>query len=154
MQDIKIEISIILLFIDIFTQSFIKKTAILLKHCDMLDQEKKLNNDNKIKLIEFFNLLGKQDKLIMTVIFINSEKIVQQYIISLYFHLFLAISDDQVQYIFKCFTKCINDKNRKVLLTAIVSNHKIHKYLHSNNDIKMLKTGFLIINDSLHINLP
>ena len=49
MQDIIIEIPIILLFIDIFTQSFIKKTAVLLKHSDMLDQEKKLNNDNKTK---------------------------------------------------------------------------------------------------------
>ena len=78
----------------------------------MLDQEKKLNNDNKIKLIEFFDLLGKQDKLNMTIVFVNSEKIVQQYIISLYFHLFLAITDDQVQYIFKFFTKCIDKKIR------------------------------------------
>ena len=90
----------------------------------------------------------------MSVVFVNSEKIVQQYIISLYFHLFLAISDDQVQYIFKYFTKCIDDKNRIVLLNAIVSNYKIYKYLHSNNDITKLQTNFLIINNSLHINLP
>ena len=112
MQDIIIEIPIILLFIEIFTTSFIKKTALLLKHFEILDQEKKLNNDNKIKLIEFFDLLRKQDKLNMTVVFVNSEKIVQQYIISLYFHLFLAITDDQVQHIFKFFTKCIDKKIR------------------------------------------
>ena len=154
MQDIIIEIPIILLFIEIFTKSFVKKTDVLLKHFEMLGQENKLNNDNKIKLIEFFNLLGKQDKLIMAVIFINSEKIVQQYIISLYIHLFLAISDDQVQYIFKYFTKCIDKKNKVVLLNAIVSNHKIYKYLHSNIDINNLQTRFLIVNNSLHINLP
>ena len=117
----------------------------------MLDQEKKLNNDDKIKLIEFFDLLRKQD---MTVVFVNSEKIVQQYIISLYFHLFLAITDDQVQHIFKFFTKCINKKNKVVLLNAIVANHKIYKYLHSNTDITNLQTHFLIVNNSLHINLP
>ena len=154
MQNIIIEIPILLLFIEIFTKSFIKKTNLLLKHFEMLDQENKLNNDNKIKLIEFFDLLEKEDKVNMSIIFVNSEKIVQQYIISLYFHLFLAISDDQVQYIFKYFTKCIDDKNRIVLLTAIVSNHKIYKYLHSNNDITKLQTSFLIINNSLHINLP
>ena len=32
---------------------------------------------------EFFDLLGKQEKLIMAVLFVNSEKIVQQYIKSL-----------------------------------------------------------------------
>ena len=45
---------------------------------------------------EFFDLLGKQDKLTTAIIFVNSEKNVQRYILSLHFHLFLVIEDDQL----------------------------------------------------------
>ena len=82
MQNIKIEKPIIILFLDILTQCFNDRTVSLLKINDMLDKENKLDNDNKIKFNEFLDLLKKQDKLYMTILFINSEKIIQKYILS------------------------------------------------------------------------
>ena len=82
MQNIKIEKPIIILFLDILTQCFNDRTVSLLKNNDMLDKENQLDNDNKIKFNEFLDLLKKQDKLYMTILFINSEKIIQKYILS------------------------------------------------------------------------
>ena len=82
MQNIKIEKLIIILFLDILTQCFNDRTVSLLKINDMLDKENQLDNDNKIKFNEFLDLLKKQDKLYMTILFINSEKIIQKYILS------------------------------------------------------------------------
>ena len=63
MQVIKIQIPIIILFLDLSKQCFNERTVFLLKNYDMLDKENKLDNDDKIKLNEFFDLLKKQDKL-------------------------------------------------------------------------------------------
>ena len=89
----------------------------------------------------------------MATIFVNSEKIVQKYILSLYFHLFLVIKIDKLQNFFNCFKKCIDNKNRTVILNAIDVNYKIHKYLNST-DINNLETKFFIGNNTLHIQLP
>ena len=45
MQDIKIEIPIILLFIDVLTQCLNERTTFILKKYDMLDKESKLDNE-------------------------------------------------------------------------------------------------------------
>ena len=63
MQVIKLEISIIILFLDILVQCFSDRTDILLNNIDILDKKIKLNNDEKIKFLEFFQKLKKEDKL-------------------------------------------------------------------------------------------
>ena len=62
MQDIKIELPIILLFLDILTKCFNDRTGYLLKNSDLLDKKNKLDDKNKIKFNEFFELLKKKDK--------------------------------------------------------------------------------------------
>ena len=153
MQNIKIEKLIIILFLDILTQCFNDRTVSSLKKNDMLDKENKLDNDSKKKLNEFIDLLKKTDKLVMAIIFVNSEKIVQKYILSLYFHLFLVIKIDKLQNFFNCFRKCIGDENKTVILNAIDANYKIHKCLNST-DINNSETKFFIENNTLHIQLP
>ena len=120
MQDIQKKIPIILLFIDVLTQCLNERTIFILKKYDMLDKENKSDNDSKKKLNEFIDLLKKTDKLVMAIIFVNSEKIVQKYIFSLYFHLFLVIKIDKLQNFFNCFRKCIGDENKTVILNAII----------------------------------
>ena len=153
MQDIKIELPIIILFLDVLTQCFNDRTGYLLKNSDLLDKKNKLDDKNKIKFNEFFELLKKKDKLFMAILFINSEKIIQKYILSLYFQLFLIIKVDELQNIFKCFTECIDSKNKEVILNSIDTNCKIHKYLNNKN-ISSLTTKYLIVNNTLHLHLP
>ena len=114
----------------------------------------KLDDNYRIKLNEFFELLKKQDKLYMAILFINSEKIIQKYILSLYFHLFLIIEIDELQNIFKYFTECIDSKNKKVILNSVDTNCKIHTYLNANKNINNLETKYLIVNNTLHLHLP
>ena len=154
MQVIKLEISIIILFLDILVQCFNERTDFLLENINILDKKNKLNNDEKIKFIEFFQKLKKADKLYMQLSFINSDKIVQKYILSLYFHLFFIIEFNELKNIFKCLTECINDKDNKIIIDSIEKNCIIHKYLNNNKDNINLVTNFGIKNNVVYLELP
>ena len=154
MQVIKLEISIIILFLDILVQCFSDRTDILLNNIDILDKKIKLNNDEKIKFIEFFQKLKKEDKLYMQLLFINSNKIIQKYILSLYFHLFFIIEIDELKNIFKCLTECINVLDNKIILDSIEMNCIIHKFLNNNKDNINLVTNFGIKNNIVYLELP
>ena len=154
MQVIKLEISIIILFLDILVQCFSDRTDILLNNIDILDKKIKLNNDEKIKFLEFFQKLKKEDKLYMQLLFINSNKIIQKYILSLYFHLFFIIEIDELKNIFKCLTECINVLDNKIILDSIEMNCIIHKFLNNNKDNINLVTNFGIKNNIVYLELP
>ena len=154
MQVIKLEISIIILFLDILVQCFSDRTDILLNNIDILDKKIKLNNDEKIKFLEFFQNLKIEDKLYMQLLFINSNKIIQKYILSLYFHLFFIIEIDELKNIFKCLTECINVLDNKIILDSIEMNCIIHKFLNNNKDNINLVTNFGIKNNIVYLELP
>lgn len=151
MKIIKIEIQNIILFTQILTNCFIEQTDFLLKDYNILDKENKLNSDNKIKIEKFFNLLKKQDKLFMTIIFTNYNKDIQNYILSFYFHFFLVIEIDELKNVFNCLTECIDDIE---ILNVINKNCEIHKYLNDNCNIINLETKFVILDNTLHLQLP
>ena len=154
MQVIKLEISIIILFLDILVQCFSDRTDILLNNIDILDKKIKLNNNEKIKFIEFFQKLKKEDKLYMQLLFINSNKIIQKYVLSLYFHLFFIIEIGELKNIFKCLTECINVLDNKIILDSIEMNCIIHKFLNNNKDNINLVTNFGIKNNIVYLELP
>ena len=154
MQVIKLEISIIILFLDILVQCFNERTDFLLENINILDKKNKLNNDEKIKFIEFFQKLKKEDKLYMQLLFINSDKIIQKYILSLYFHLFFIIEINELKNIFKCLTECINVLDNKIIVDSIEKNCIIHNYLNNNKDNINLVTNFGIHNNVVFLELP
>ena len=151
MKVIKIDIPNIILFFQILTDCFIGQTDYLSKNYNMLDKENKLNNDNKIKIEEFFYLLKKQDKLFMTTLFTNSKEDVQNYILSFYFHLFLMIKIDELKNVFNCLREYIDNIEISNLINI---NCEIHTYLNDNCDINNLETKFVILNNTLHLQLP
>ena len=153
-MQVKLEISIIILFLDILVQCFNDRTDILLNNIDMLDRKIKLNDDDKIKFIEFFKLLKKEDKLYMELLFINSNKFIQKYVLSLYFHLFFIIDIDELKYIFKCLIECIDVTNNNVIIDSIEKNCIIHTYLNNNKDNINLVTNFGVKNNVVYLELP
>ena len=74
MKIIKIDIQNIILFTQILTNCFIEQSDFLVKDYNILDKENKINNDHKIKIEKFFNLLKKRDKVFMTLLFTNYNK--------------------------------------------------------------------------------
>ena len=150
MKIIKIDIQNIILFTQILTKCFTEETKFLLKD-NILDKENKLDNENKIKILNFFSLLEKQDKVFMTLIFSNYNKDIQKYILSFYFHLFLIIKIDELKNVFNILTECVDDIE---ILNVIDKNCEIHKYLNDNFNIINLETKFVILNNTLHLQLP
>ena len=149
MKIIKIDIQNIILFTQILTNCFIEQRDFLLKDYNILDKENKINNDNKIKIEKFFNLLKKRDKVFMTLLFTNYSK--KNYILSFYFHLYLLIKIDELKNVFNCLIECIDDIE---ILNVINKNCEIHKYLNDNCNIINLETKFVILNNTLHLQLP
>ena len=155
MQVIKLEIPTILLFLDILTKCFNDRTDFLLENINILDKLIKLNNNEKIKFIEFFQKLKKEDQLYMQLLFLNSDKIIQKYVLSLYFHLFFIIEFDELKNIFNCLIECINGRDyNKVILNSIEKNCIIHNYLNNNKENINLVTIFGIQNNSIYLELP
>ena len=63
----------------------------------------------------------------------------------------IMIKIDELKNVFNCLRECIDNIEISNLINI---NCEIHTYLNDNCDINNLETKFVILNNTLHLQLP